>query len=166
MNNKFLNIFILFLSLIISGFVVSLSQQNLEGIPQSFDPEYKRTGDYTYYTLDKILSTFYDEKNFNRKVSAVGYISRDTTFRLKEGELLLQRVFVTCCLSHARSVSIYLLVDNPPDFKDNEWVKVNGPVIGVTNQFGINPAIKAERIERIPEPQNPYLNCNACPAQH
>lgn len=166
MNKKFIYVIILSLSLVISGSFSVFSQENLDGIPENFDPEYKRTYDYTYYTLDKLLSTFYDEKNFNQKVCAVGYISRDTTFRLNEGELLLQRVFVTCCLSHARPVSVYLIVDNPFDFKDNEWIKVNGPVIGITNQFGINPAIKAERIERIPEPQNPYLNCNACPAQH
>jgi uncharacterized membrane protein YcgQ (UPF0703/DUF1980 family) len=138
----------------------------LEGIPQSFDAEYSHSDDYQYYTLEEILSIFYDEKNPNKKVSAIGYIGRDSTFKLSHGELLLQRYFVTCCISHAKPVSIYLLTDNPDLFNNDEWIKVNGTIVTVTKDFGNSPAIKVEKIVKIPKPNNPYLNCDACSTKH
>lgn len=142
------------------------SDDELKGIPQSFDPEYKRMSDYPYFTLDSILSTFYDKSKFNQNVCAIGYISRDSSFNLKSGELLLQRIFVTCCISHAQPVSVHLLTELTESLPDSTWVKVNGKVIGLESSNVIYPAIKAERIEIITQPINQYLNCNACPTDH
>jgi len=138
----------------------------LKGIPQSFDAEYSHSDDYQYYTLEEILSIFYDQKNVSKKVSAIGYISRDSTFKLNDGELLLQRYFVTCCISHAKPVSIFLLTDNPDLLINDEWIKVNGTIVTVTKDYGNSPAIKVEKIVKIPKPNNPYLNCDACTNQH
>lgn len=146
--------------------VLPAADEGLKGIPKVFDPEYIRSDDYPYLTLDKILSTFYDETKFNQKVCTIGYISRDTTFPIDSGHVLLQRIFVTCCVAHASPVTIYLEPGTITDLKNDEWVKVNGPVVGVHNILGTSPCIKAERIEVIPKPNNPYLNCNACPTEH
>ena len=146
--------------------VLPAADEGLKGIPEGFDPEYIRSDDYPYFTLDKVLSTFYDESRFNEKISTIGYISRDTTFPIDSGHVLLQRIFVTCCLNHASPVTIYLEPGTNTELKNDEWIKVNGSVIGVKNKLGISPCIKAERIEVIPKPKNPYLNCNACPTEH
>lgn len=155
-----------FFILFTSGQVISQDNSNLVGIPENFDSEYHRDGDYPYYTLEQLLTLFYSKKQSDKKVSVIGYISRDTTFLLKPDELLLQRYFVTCCIAHAKPVSVYLITENPGIMINDEWVKVNGYLVEHTNKWGKSPALKAERIESIPKPQKPYLNCNACPNNH
>lgn len=157
---------IVFLAIIFNFYTAVYNDEDLKGIPKGFDSEYNRESDYPYFSLDKVLSTFYDESKFGRKISTIGYISRDTTFPKNDGIILLQRIFVTCCISHANPVTIYLETENPDLFQDEIWVKVNGTVVGVKNELGTSPCIKAEKIEIIPKPENPYLNCDACPAEH
>ncbi len=145
--------------------LVSFAEDDLNGIPAKFDSEYVKSDQYPYFTLDKVLSTFYDESKFNAKISTIGYISRDSVFPRDSNQVLLQRVFVTCCLAHASPVTIYLVPGNY-SLADSEWVKVNGTVVGVRNELGTSPCILVERLEKIPKPENPYLNCNACPTEH
>ncbi|MBX3044198.1 MAG: hypothetical protein KIT33_04020 [Candidatus Kapabacteria bacterium] len=142
------------------------SDDILKGIPDRFDPEYIRDFDYPYYTLDKVLSTFYDERKFGENICTIGYISRDTSYPVENGNLLLQRIFVTCCLAHASPVTIYIKPMTDLYLADSTWIKINGTVNGVTNNLGTTPCIIADRIEIIPKPSNQYLNCNACPAEH
>ncbi|MDX9790894.1 MAG: hypothetical protein WCZ17_01950 [Candidatus Kapaibacterium sp.] len=146
--------------------VITSSDDELTGIPTNFDAEYSKSDDYPYYTLDKVLSTFYDESKFNTKISTIGYISRDTSFPRVENQLLLQRIFVTCCIAHASPSTIYISTDINDKLPDGQWIKINGTVIGVKNKLGTSPCIVAEKLELIPQPDNPFLNCTSCPTEH
>lgn len=148
------------------SFLSCLAEDDLHGIPKKFDPDYTKSDQYPYYSLDKVLSTFYDESKFNTKISTIGYISRDSVFPRESNQVLLQRFFVTCCVAHSSPITIYLDDINEYNLLDSEWVKVNGTVVGVRNELGTSPCIKVERLEIIPKPDNPYLNCNACPTEH
>ncbi len=143
------------------------SAQELKGIPQVFDAEYTKIDDYLYMGLDDILSYYYTDKQ-DRLISTIGYISRDSSWGLIDNELLIQRYFVTCCITHAKPVSIYIIFENADkdNFQDGEWVKINGKVTQIKKKWGISPAILVERIIKIPKPENPYLNCFACPSEH
>lgn len=157
----------IFIVIVLAFYFLSLNASDeLLGIPEKFDPEYVKSDDYPYFTLDSVLSTFYDETKFNTNISTIGYIGKDSSFPLQDGYLLLQRVFVTCCIAHANPVTIYIKPNGDVKLDENQWIKINGKVVGITNQLGTSPCIIAERIEKIPLPHQPYLNCDACPTEH
>ncbi len=138
----------------------------LKGIPQSYDAEYSNESDYKYYSIEKVISLFYDKPDLTQNISTIGYIGRDSSFKLNNGELLLQRLLVICCKAHAKPVSIYLIIDDTNIYQNNDWVKISGQITYLNKEFGKLPAIKVEKIFKIPKPKIPYLNCDDCSDTH
>ena len=84
-----------------------------------------------------------------------GFVYHD--LRLPEGQFMVGRFAVTCCVADALAVGMVVAWPGAGDLPDNDWVRVRGRV-QVTHLDGqALPMIEAESVESVPEPQQPYL---------
>lgn len=85
----------------------------------------------------------------------VGFVFRD--IRLKDGQFMVARFSLTCCVADA--VALGMLVEWPDASKvpDNTWVRVRGKVYVSQLEGQTVPMIRAESVEAIPQPEQPYL---------
>jgi uncharacterized repeat protein (TIGR03943 family) len=85
----------------------------------------------------------------------IGFVYNDP--RLEQGQFLLGRFTLTCCVADA--VAIGLIVEFPGTefIPDNTWVRVRGPIRVGQLAGELLPRIEAETIEEIPLPEQPYL---------
>jgi putative membrane protein len=85
----------------------------------------------------------------------VGFVYHDP--RLAEGQFLVGRFTVTCCVADASAIG--MIVDWPQSaaLAGNVWVRVKGPVRAATLNEKPAPLITAASVEQVAEPQEPYL---------
>ena len=88
-------------------------------------------------------------------VNVIGFVYHDP--RLPEGEFMVSRFIITCCVADAFAVG--MTVDWPQDiqFEDNTWINVRG-TLDVT-QIGSQtvPLVHATSIDPTSAPEQPYL---------
>jgi uncharacterized repeat protein (TIGR03943 family) len=89
------------------------------------------------------------------RVEVTGQVTRGR--REPEGHFILFRFVVICCLADARPMSFLVQSEDQGKYAKDEWVKV----VGVVRRTRISgrPAmvIRAESIEPVEEPEDPYL---------
>ena len=78
-------------------------------------------------------------------VRTIGFVSNSA------GNLTINRHVIYCCAADAQTVTAKIITDET--FPDDEWVQVTGSLIGIGEQ----PIIRAEKIQKIEPPLNPYL---------
>jgi putative membrane protein len=89
-------------------------------------------------------------------VDVTGFIYHD--IRLKEGEFMVGRFALTCCVADALAVGLVVTTwPGASQLPDNGWVRVQGTIIPYALDNQVIPGIKAQNVESIPEPQQPYL---------
>jgi uncharacterized repeat protein (TIGR03943 family) len=69
-------------------------------------------------------------------------------------EFMLTRFIISCCVADALGVQVRVVGAPPQGFRTDEWVRVSGTFYPV----GREVVVDASRIERIPRPEDPYLN--------
>jgi putative membrane protein len=69
-------------------------------------------------------------------------------------EFMLTRFIISCCVADALGVQVRVVGAPPDGFRIDEWVRVSGTFYPV----GREVVVDAASIERIPRPENPYLN--------
>lgn len=155
---KINNAFILFLTFFL--LIGQAFSQDLHNIPLQYDPEYQRENDYPIIDLNVILNNYYDnpEEFSGEKVCLLGFFSDDSTYDVQNGKFALERYFVTCCIYHAKPVMLFINTESENSYKSGQWLKINGETIEVQTKHGKTAGIKAERIEPIEEPAQPFLN--------
>lgn len=84
-----------------------------------------------------------------------GFIYHD--IRLEAGQFMVGRFSLTCCVADATAIG--MVVDWPEAGKlpDNQWVRVRGPVETGQVEGKTVPLIRAQSVEMIPQPEQPYL---------
>ena len=88
-------------------------------------------------------------------VDVTGFVYHDP--RLQEGEFLVGRFTLTCCVADAFAIGMVVLWPAGTDLPDNSWVRVQR-TFEVTEEDGQRtPTIQAQTVEQIPEPPQPYL---------
>jgi putative membrane protein len=85
----------------------------------------------------------------------IGFVYHDP--RLSEGQFMVGRFTITCCVADALAVGMVVAWPEAKDLPDNHWVRVQGAVQTVLLDGQTLPLIDAETVEIIPEPQQPYL---------
>lgn len=85
----------------------------------------------------------------------VGFVYHDG--RLPENQFLVGRFSIACCVADAVALGMVVSWPDAAGLPDNRWVRVAGP-LQVYSLEGRNlPMIAAQRVEIIPEPEQPYL---------
>jgi putative membrane protein len=107
------------------------------------------------------VTLFYSEENVDpytgEQASVVGFVYFDD--RLPNGQFLVSRIILSCCAADGYAVGMIVDWPNAASLEQDVWVRVTGSV--EKSYFADNPQIlpliRAEMVEIIPEPEQPYL---------
>jgi putative membrane protein len=85
----------------------------------------------------------------------VGFVYHDS--RLEEGQFLVGRFTITCCVADAFAIGMVVHWPDAGTLPDNSWVRVQGPIEVMETDGQRSATIRAVSVEKIPEPAQPYL---------
>jgi uncharacterized repeat protein (TIGR03943 family) len=105
------------------------------------------------------VKLFYFEKNLDpfigQPASVVGFVYRDEN--LPQGQFFVSRFIISCCAADGYAVGMIVESPETDSFEKDTWVKVTGPVDVISYDGRTSPLIRAEAIEVVPQPEQPYL---------
>ncbi|HMN62037.1 MAG TPA: TIGR03943 family protein, partial [Anaerolinea sp.] len=84
-----------------------------------------------------------------------GFIYHD--IRLEGGQFMVARFSLTCCVADATAIGMVVAWPEAGKLPDNQWVRVRGPVETGQVEGKAVPLIRAQSVESIPQPEQPYL---------
>ena len=85
--------------------------------------------------------------------NVIGFVYADS--RLPAGHFLVARFTVSCCVADAFAIG--MAVEWPEELVVNSWVNVRGPVDVLTIDGQRVPLIRAEQVNPVSPPDQPYL---------
>jgi putative membrane protein len=86
------------------------------------------------------------------RVSFVGFVDRDEG--MPADEFVLTRFLISCCVADALTVQVRVVGAPPGELRPDEWVRVSGTLY----PLGEEVLVQASSVERVPRPEEPYLN--------
>lgn len=89
------------------------------------------------------------------RADVTGFVIHD--LRLGAESFLVGRFAITCCVADATAYGMVVAWPDASSLPDNRWVRVRGLVSQVELDGRLVPAITAEQVDLVPEPQQPYL---------
>jgi uncharacterized repeat protein (TIGR03943 family) len=105
------------------------------------------------------VKLFYFEEDLNpfigQRASVVGFVYPDDS--LPEGQFFVSRFILSCCAADGYAVGMIVASPEANTFEADTWVKVTGLVDFVSYDGRPSPLIRAEAIEVVPQPDQPYL---------
>ena len=105
------------------------------------------------------IKIFYFEQDLNpfigQQAAVVGFVYREAS--LPQGQFLVSRFILSCCAADGYAVGMIVESPQAQAFDNDTWVKVSGPVDVVSYNGSPSPLIRAETIEVVPQPEQPYL---------
>lgn len=90
----------------------------------------------------------------NREIDITGFVLTDTEDSEK-GDLYVARFFMSCCTADATPRGIEVLYSGN-DLKNDEWIRIKGKILVVTEEGVQRGVMVPESIEKVPEPEEPY----------
>ena len=88
-------------------------------------------------------------------VDVIGFVYHDP--RLADGQFLLGRYTVACCIADASALGIVVQWEPAAELPDNQWVRVQGVLAEGQLDGQRVPVIAAAAVLPITEPDQPYL---------
>ncbi|WP_202711022.1 TIGR03943 family putative permease subunit [Sporosalibacterium faouarense] len=112
--------------------------------------------------LDTINNVSNNTEEFlNQEVSVIGFIYRQEDF--KENQFVIARMLLSCCVADTQVIGLLCESEEANNFNDSEWVRITGTVNTTVyldpkfNQEISLPLLKISSIERVSEPESPYV---------
>lgn len=103
-----------------------------------------------YATGDRELQTIID----GLKVETVGRWIDEKMHNPNSSRKRLYRLFLTCCAADSRPIPIILEFGaQPPDFPENDWVKVSGIMRFPSEEGSLKPILIVEHVTSVTPPQ-------------
>lgn len=105
------------------------------------------------------VKLFYFEEDLNpfigQQASVIGFVYRDET--LPQGQFFVSRFILSCCAADGYAVGMTVESPEADALEQDAWVKVTGSVDVISLDGRASPLIRAEAIEIVPQPEQPYL---------
>jgi uncharacterized repeat protein (TIGR03943 family) len=105
------------------------------------------------------VKLFYFGEDLNpyigQQASVVGFVYFDE--RLPQGQFFVSRFILSCCAADGYAVGMVVEWPEAASLAQDTWVQVRGPVDAVSLDDGISPLIRAEAVELVAQPDQPYL---------
>lgn len=105
------------------------------------------------------VKLFYFEKDLNpyigQQASVVGFVYFDQ--RLPQGQFFVSRFILSCCAADGYAVGMIVEWSGAGTLEQDDWVQVKGPVEAVSFEGATSPLIRAEAVEFVLQPDQPYL---------
>lgn len=90
-----------------------------------------------------------------QKAAVIGFVYHDG--KLPAGQFYVSRFVVSCCAADGFALAMIVEWPEAADLEQDAWVLVRGPVEAVQGGDHVTPIIKAETVESVPAPDQPYL---------
>ena len=84
-----------------------------------------------------------------------GFVYHDP--RLPAGQFLIARFTLTCCVADASAIALLVEWPGAGDLPANTWVRARGPIAVEGFDGRPFPMVRAETVELVDPPDNPYL---------
>lgn len=105
------------------------------------------------------VKLFYFEEDLNpfigQQASVIGFVYPDAS--LPEGQFFVSRFILSCCAADGYAVGMIVESPEAKTLEADTWVKVTGLVDVASYDGRPSPLIRAEAIEIVPQPDQPYL---------
>jgi uncharacterized repeat protein (TIGR03943 family) len=105
------------------------------------------------------VKLFYFEEDLNpfigQQASVVGFVYPNEN--LPEGQFFVSRFILSCCAADGYAVGMIVESLQADALTADTWVKVTGSVDVVSFNGNPSPLIRADSIEIVPQPEQPYL---------
>ncbi len=88
-------------------------------------------------------------------VDVIGFVYHDP--RLKADQFLVGRYAIACCIADATAIGITVDWQQSAALQDNHWVRVQGTISASELEGQPVPAIAADQVSPITQPDQPYL---------
>jgi putative membrane protein len=113
-------------------------------------------GERSVLDWNRTINYASDPYQYNGDLADVtGFVYHDP--RLEDGQFLVGRFTITCCVADAFAIGMVVHWPDAVDLPDNTWVRVQGPIEVSETDGQRTPSIWALSVESIPEPPQPYL---------
>lgn len=90
-----------------------------------------------------------------QQAAVIGFVYHDKT--LPEGQFYVSRFVVSCCAADGFALAMAVEWPEAASLEQDAWVLVRGPVNSLKTDERTIPIIRAESIEIVPAPDQPYL---------
>jgi uncharacterized repeat protein (TIGR03943 family) len=107
-------------------------------------------------TILQIMESIDDWKG--KWVVTEGMVYRDES--VPDKHLVIFRFLMVCCAADALPLCVLVETDNPREFEQDRWVRVEGTLSLKGMGDLVSPHIKADRISLVAPPENKYLYPN------
>lgn len=84
-----------------------------------------------------------------------GFVYHDV--RLGKDKFMVGRFTIACCVADAMALGMIIDWPQSAELPDNQWVRVRGPVHAQVIDGKTVPSVRAEQVEIVPQPEQPYL---------
>src|SRR5215216_1282744 len=107
------------------------------------------------------VTLFYFEDNLDpymgEQASVIGFVYFDE--RLPNGQFFVSRIILSCCAADGYAIAMIVDWTEAASLKQDMWVRVTGPVEKAyfADDPQAIPLIRAETVEAVPQPDQPYL---------
>jgi uncharacterized repeat protein (TIGR03943 family) len=90
-----------------------------------------------------------------QKASVIGFVYFDES--LSENQFFISRFVVSCCAADGFAIAMVGEWPQTSTLEQDSWVLVKGTVQSITLKDQVVPLIKAESVQPVPVPEQPYL---------
>jgi uncharacterized repeat protein (TIGR03943 family) len=105
------------------------------------------------------VKLFFFEKDLKpfigQQASVIGFVYQSPD--LPEGQFFVSRFILSCCTADGYAVGMIVESSQAESLEQDTWVKVTGPVDVVSFNGLTSPLIRAETIQVVSQPEQPYL---------
>lgn len=154
------------LGLLVPASPLGASAVSVKGIGTSVDTNAAKESRVSTYSTSSDERTVLDWlRAFNftadpldlngENADVVGFVFRDE--RLRQDEFMVGRFTLTCCVADASAIGLVVRWPEAESLANNTWVRVEGKIEIVQVPGGASIRLRADRVEQVEEPAQPYL---------
>ncbi|MBS4198349.1 TIGR03943 family protein [Bacillus sp. FJAT-49732] len=90
-----------------------------------------------------------------KEIEIVGFAYKEPDF--ENDQFVVARFGVSCCIADASVYGIVSTMDGPDSIEEDQWVRATGKLSTTTMNEWELPFLKITDVEKIKEPENPYV---------
>ncbi|MBW8348346.1 TIGR03943 family protein [Bacillus sp. IITD106] len=90
-----------------------------------------------------------------KEIEIVGFVYKEPDF--EKDQFVVARFGVSCCIADASVYGIISTIEKPDHIEEDQWVRASGTITTTTMNDWELPFLQITNIEKIDEPENPYV---------
>lgn len=132
--------------------MTSEDQENLKA--ELLNSEKIIVDDDRYLAILDILHN-HQQLFIGKEVEILGFVYKEPDF--KENQLAIARFGMSCCVADALVYGIFSTMEKAQSVQEDEWVRVTGTLSTTHLQERELPYLQISQVEKVEQPENPYV---------